>query len=41
MIKINMTVFVKNRVVKNASGYPRNEQLNPPFSVIYLKGDVR
>ena len=33
MIKINMTFFVRNRVVKDTSGYFRNEQLNLPFSV--------
>ena len=40
MIKISMTYLVQNRVVKDASCYLRNEQLNLPFSLIYFKGEV-
>ena len=41
VIKISMTFLcVLNRAVKDASCYLRNEQLNPPFSVIHFKGEV-
>ena len=30
----------QDRVVKDASCDLRNEQLNPPLSVIYFKGEV-
>ena len=40
VIKISLTFFVWNWVDKDASCYLRNEQLNPPFSVIYFKGEV-
>ena len=40
VIRINRTFFVWNRVVKDASDYLRNEQLIPPFSVKYFKGEV-
>ena len=39
MIQINI-FFVRNRLVKDASGYLRYEQFNPPCSVIYIKGEV-
>ena len=29
-----------DRVVKDASCYHKNEQLNPPVSVMYFKGEV-
>ena len=32
---------VQNWVGKDASCYLRNDQLNPPFSVIYFKGEVQ
>ena len=32
--------LVRSRVVKDAFGYLRNEQLNLPFYLIYLKGEV-
>ena len=40
VIQISMTFFVQNWLVKDTSDYLRNEQLNPPFSVIYFKGEV-
>ena len=39
-ICVNMTFLARNRVVEDASGYLRNEQLNTPFSVIYFKGEM-
>ena len=39
---INIDIIKKNKnwVDKVASSYFRNGQLNPPFSVIYFKGEV-
>ena len=33
-------IFVWDRVVKDASCYLRNEQLNPPICVVYFQGEV-
>ena len=40
VIQISMSFFVQHWIGKDASCYFRNEQLNPPFSVIYFKVEV-
>ena len=40
MIKLSITFFVWNWIVKEAYCYLRNEQLSLLFSVIYFKGEV-
>ena len=37
-MKRSIKYFVQNKIVKGTSYYLRNEQINPPFSVIYFKG---